>query len=563
MSGCKACNASTVPQSNNCGTASSTSGDCSSLDDNGFPVTSSTSSNSSSCVEINGVISPNMEVCTYWDLTKNNDSALTSSTTEEQLNISGAVMNVYKMLGIHEQQALVDATGNGSAISSGDLSNFSSKQAFTANLATEWRSSNVGNSVIGKSYIGYDFGNIKLSNGREKYGVETAIKKDIASIKIQQGCNVNNRVTKVRVERSNDGQTWFGVAILDVPDCDGLVSLAFNRSVPSRYWRLRPITFNGGASDWWSIIALQFSEYEKTNVYNIQDRILLENRDRDYQNPPLSMKCIYTPIDIQSNAAKWGFFQQDVFTLQVSFAQSIKMLGRPFAVGDIVELPSEAFPTYNNVSVKKYLMIKDVAWYTGSYTASWVPTMLRLLAEPAMASPETQQIFGKLTEDKDATGLSDIDDGNAPAYQDITAISDTIMAKANDLVPERGEDKTGLTQFSPEAFEYAKEKGFRLGKLKSKGSVISHDAMPPNDKPYTQGDEFPDNPKSGDYHRLTYVKYGDDIPPRLYKYSTRVEGGQGAWIPLDIDRRFEFRKTRPMVQQFLDPNSVPLGDDEP
>jgi hypothetical protein len=563
MSSCKNChvskNSSTILTGSDCGIDNNTAGNCA-LDEYGYPIVTQAPNNSGCVTGPDGtLVCPNTDVCTYWDMTKTNDACVVVSYIEEQLNISGAVLNVYKMLGVQEQQKLTDILGNGNAISSGDMPNFPAQQAFVGNLNTEWRSAVTGTAVIGKSFLGYDFGNIKMPNGREKYGIETAVKHDVCTIKIQQGCNSANRVTKARLERSDDGQVWFGVSILNIPDCDGLVTLSARKTVPARYWRLRPMTFNGGTNDYWVVVALQLSPFEKTDISNIEDRILLENRDRDYQTAPITMKCMYTPIDVQANASKWGFFQTDVYSIQVSFAQTIAMLGRPFAIGDLIELPSEQFYSMHNNAIKKYLMINDVAWYTGGYTQSWTPTMLRLIAVPAVASQETQQVTGKLTQDEDSTGLADINNGHAKTYQDISNISKTIKARANDLVPERGEDTTVLTQFTPEAYAFAKEKNLKFMKdLKTRASVIGHDAMPPNGKPFTEGDEFPINPASGDYHRLTYQKYGDDIPPRLYRYSTRADNGSGGWIPVDVDRRFEFKKTRPIVQEFLDRDNINL-----
>lgn len=562
MANCISCgpnSSDVIKTGTDCGTGNSTSGNCA-LDAQGYPITTSTTTPSGCTTTADGrVVCPDMDPCAYWDMsTQTGDTCIVESYIEEQLQISGAIINVHKMLGVHEQLALNDTLGNGNAISSGDMPNFPSKYAFIADQNNEWRSAVTGQAIIGKSFIGYDFGNIKMSNGRQRYGIETAIKHDVCTIKIKQGCDSKNRVTKARIERSDDGQTWFGVSLLNIPDCDGVVTLSFKKTVPARYWRIRPIAFNGGPDDYWVVVAMQLSEYEKTSVMNIQDRILLENRDVDYQVTPITVKGIYTPIDIQAAAAKFGFFQTDVYSIQVSFKQTISMLGRPFAIGDIIELPSEAQYSLTNESVKKYLRVNDVAWATGSYTQSWTPTMLRLLAVPAMATQETQQIFGKLTQDVDNSGLADINDGFAKKYQDISNISKTIKARANDLVPERGEDTSELTQFSKEAYDFADKKNFNLEKIKTRASVIGHDGMPPNGKPYTEGDAFPDNPKSGDYHRLTYVKFGDNIPPRLYKYSVRTSGG--GWIPVDVDRRYESRKTRPLIQEFLNADNTNLDD---
>lgn len=537
-----------------CGIDNSTSGDCD-LNDDGTPVTPPDNGGGGSCVDAAGqsITCPEVDTCSPWDLTENNDTCQVDNYVDEQLNIAGAKMNVHKLLGIHEQGTLTDLTTSGTAISSGSLSNFPADNAFTK-YRTEWRSAQTGTTVNSKTYIGFDFGPIKLSNGRDRYGIETSVKRDISLIKIKQGCDSQNRATKIRLEHSEDGVKWYGAGVANAQDCDGLVTLAFPRTVPSRFWRLRPVAFNGGTDDYWTIQALQMMEYEKTEVRNIQDRILLENRDRDYMATPIPMKCYFTPIDVQSAASKFGFYQTETYTLEVATRQTVAFLGRPFVIGDIVEIPALAQLNTSLSMVKKYLEIVDVSWSITSYTASWIPTMLRLLAVPAMASQETQQIFGKLTEDVDSSGLADINDGSSTKYQDIGNINNTIKARANTDVPERGEDHADIAKISDEALAYAKlHPNMNLNKLNIQKNIYSKDGLPPNGLPFTEGDEFPANPKTGDYHRLTYVRLGNgkDIPPKLYRFSKR----KGLWIFIEDDKRYGFKKTKPMLQDFIDPET--------
>ena len=539
-----------------CGIPDNTAGDCA-LNADGTPVTTPSASNNGACIETpNGLICPQNETCSPWQLTQTSDTCQIDDYIDEQLNIAGADLNVYKLLGIHEQGKLLDLASNGNAISAGYLSNFPASNAFDK-FITEWRSSQTGAKVLSSAYIGYDFGPFKLNNGRDRYGIETAVKHDIAMIRIKQGCDAQNRATKVRVERSDDGVKWYGAAILNVPDCDGLVSLQFKKTVPSRFWRIRPLAFNGGVDDYWTVQALQLINYEATALGNIQDRILLENRDRDYLETPITMKCYYTPLDVQANSSKFGWFQNDVYTIQVSFGQAVSMLGRPFVVGDIVQLPSDnQYSPLTMQPVLKYLEVTDVAWNATSYTPSWVPTMQRLLAVPALASEETQQIFGKLGETIDSTGLSDNNDGSNQKYQDISNISKTAKAKANTAVPERGQDDADIAEVSREGIISAAKLGIDIAKLNVTKTPYSRDGLPPNGEPYTTGEAFPDNPKNGDYHRMTYEKMGNDIAPRLYRYFERKQ----SWLLIQVDQRFKLRKSKPTLQEFIDPADSAVVD---
>lgn len=525
-------------------------GNCA-LDSNGMPIPTTPPTNSEPCSTsiVPGVPCAPNDLCTEWDLTESSDACYIDAYMQEQINISGATINVHKLLGVHEQTTIQDQTGFGSAISSGDLANFPKENAFNK-LISAWHSLQQGVDVVANGYIGYDFGEIKLPNGRLRYGIETFVKKDVAMVKIKQGCDSNTRATKVRVERSSDGVTWYGVQVLNLQDCDGLVTYAFKRTVPSRWWRLRPLEFNGGANDSWVVQAVQLIDYEITQIGNIQDRLLLENRDRDYAETPESMKAVYQLVDNRLNATPWGFNPTDEMVFEVSFSAALASLGRPFVIGDIMEVPSETQYSPTLRPIKKYVEITDVAWSTNGYTPGWQPTLQRLIAVPAVVSQETQDLFGKLTRDTDDSGLADNDDGGNPFYQDFSTITDTHKADANTAVPERGTDMAGIAEVSQEMIDFGDEHpNLDMRKFARSRHVYGVDAMPPNGEAYTQGDSFPESPSDGDYHRLTYTEIRQGIPARLYRFSSI----KGYWVYLETDRRAQYKDTNNVLEEFLDP----------
>jgi len=509
------------------------------------------------CRSLNpGITAPNDMPNPAWELTDSNDSRIIDQYISETITIGGAVINVHRLLGVHEQGSLQDLTGNGSPISGGDNPNFPASNAFDL-YRTVWRSSQLGNDIT-SAYIGYDFGEILLDNGRKRYGIDTSVKNDVATIKIRQSCRAEKRVTKARVERSTDGVKWYGVQIIDLPDCEGATKVSFKRSAPSRFWRLRPVTFNGGPEDAWEIEALQLIDYEATRIDNIQDRIFLENRDRDYDENPVRIKGSYQPIDVQAFQSKHGYgslFSGDEWIIEVSFSTIVGLLGRPFVIGDVLQLPAETQYTTSMKPVLRYVEVQDVAWSVNGYTPNWVPTIQRLITRPVMASQETQDLFGNLTENVDENGVVDINDGqtNKP-YQDIFNIAHTIDADADTQVPERGEDYADIAQIPAAFYEWEEEQDGDTNIAKRIDRVrgqFGYDAMPPNGEPYTQGDDFPLNPKDGDFHRLTYTTIRSGIPARLYKYSSY----KVTWVYLEKDRRAQYKNTEAKLQTFLDPES--------
>lgn len=488
--------------------------------------------------------------CRPWDITdQSKTNCYADSVQQETLSIAGAKVNVYKLLGVHEQTLLVDLTGNGAPISGGSAQNHPASNAFDT-FKTEWRSKQTGpTSILASAYIGYDFGVLKLPNGRQRYGIEAAIRQHITTIRIKQGSHAKNRATRVRVERSENGVDWFGVAVVDLPDNDLLNTVHFKHSVPNRYWRLRPLTFNGSTCDSWVVAALELHDYSLTQVDNIQDKILLENRDREYDTTAIQLKGYYDLISVNTDLTRFGIeIPSANYQIRVNFTSCVQQLGRPLVIGDIVELPSETQYTPNLTPVKRYLEVTDVTWDFSTYTPGWMPTMLLVTAQPALASQETQDIFGDLSRNVDTSGLFDVDDGNHPMYQDYSVVDQTIDQEARTLVPQRGsEGSNTIRYFEEEEIAAAAAAGVDVAKmgLNSTGLYVE-DAIPQNGAPYTEGPEFPPNPKDKDWHRLTYEGLARDVPARLYRYSST----KSRWIYMETDKRTQYNNQTAVLDEY-------------
>lgn len=504
----------------------------------------------STCNDNTGEPCPDSKTCdSPWDLTETGDNCYINDQIEEALDIAGAPLNVFKLLGVHEQGLLIDLAENGRALSSGAPNAYPAENAFQANIL-EWRSLQKGSSVVASSYIGYDFGEIKLDNGRDRYGIDTNITHHITTIVIQQGALSQNRATKVRLERSDDGITWYGSAIVDLPDDADAHQISVKRSAKANKWRLRPITFNGGTNDHWAVKQLQMMEFDKTKLDNVEDYIFLENRNRDYANEPIEIKGSYDLIDVTTELSKFGIeLPSQSFYITVSFSSCVSKLGRPLVPGDILEMPSETQYTATLEPVKKYVEVTDVAWSTEGYTPGWKPTLLRIVAQPAMATQETQDIFGDFVPPVDDTGFLDID---TDKYVDLQPVSDTIKTTAEELLPERGEDNSDFRHFTDQEKINAKEQyNADLSKLDPQQvGFYVEDGLPPNGEPYTEGDYssgYPSNPANGAYHRMTYDSLSDPVPARLFRYSV----AKNRWIFVEADRRAANNPTKPAIQKAL------------
>jgi hypothetical protein len=502
--------------------------------------------------------------CNPWQLSQSPDNCFIDGVVDEALGIAGADLNVYKLLGVHEQGKLVDVTGKGQAISGGDLIGFPAANAFDM-FISEWRSLQTGFEAIRAStFIGYDFGDIKVNDeSRRMYGStngEASIRKHITAFAIKQSSDPDSRVTQARLERSENGMKWYGVQVVNLPDDDCLNTILSRSSVQSRYWRLRPLAFNGGDMDRWSVVAFQmFHDYDPTHISNIQDKILLENRDRDYNSEPIVVKGSYDLLDVQSELTRFGIElpSQQIY-MQVNFTACVAALGRPLVIGDIIQLPSETQYDAELNPIEKWMEVTDTSWSTEGYTPGWRPTLMRIILQPAFVSQETQDIFGDLAENEipDELGLVDKGDGRHPIFQDYSDASQEAEAEALDAVPQRGAETSGtIRAWEEEEVQAASDQG--LGNLQKIGQnpigFQTEDAMPPNNAPFTEGDSYPTSPTHGDYHRLTYEAINSDVPARLYRYSS----SKGRWIFLEKDKRDLYNSSKPVLQEFLtSPNAV-------
>lgn len=495
--------------------------------------------------------------CLEWQLSDSPDIGIQDRYGGEALAIAGADFNVFKLLGIHEQGALNDLTGNGISISGGTATGSSSDDVFNVSCKP-WRSSQKGTDVLNEAYIGYNFGVPKLFNGRQRYGVDVDIKQHITTIRIQHGDNPDRRATKIRIERSDDGIKWLGVAIIDVPNNNLLNQISFLQSAVTRYWRLRPIEFTGSDTDFWEVNALQLIDWDETNVFQVQDDFAwIENRDRDYANTSITIKCFYDLYEKETDLTQFGFTTTGgLFYITCNFTDVVNRLGRPPVIGDILEVPGEAQYNPKMEKILKYLEVTDISWSAEGFAPGWSPTMLRLIAEPMLAKQETMDIVGDMVGAIDESGLFDLDESK---YSELgTRMNDRGLEKAEQEMPQRGSDTADIRSYSQEEIQSYADHGINISKLSvNQRALYVEDAIPPNGKLYTEGLSFPDDPEDKAYHRLLFGGIADNIPARLFRYSSTKE----RWIFLETDLRDAFNPTKPSLKKIKESaNAIPLRD---
>lgn len=513
------------------------------------------------CTSIGGINCPSPYTlpCEGFNLsltTGNQDQCYANSISNELASKSGTTLFIYKLLGITETPKLLDLTGKGRPISSGTLnSNFLAANAFTLELS-EWRSSQTGVDVLASAYIGYDFGPIQIGQ-RNRYspddGEQASVRLDVGSIRIVQGDAQEQRATKIRVERSNDARIWYGAAILDVADNCDLQTIQFQRTVPSRYWRIRPVTFNGiNTNQPWTVKSLQLVDAQQAGSINIEDQFFNENRDQDYSKVGIALRATYDVADSATPITPFGIQMDQKLIFDVTFSLCVAALGRPLVIGDLIEVPSEAQYDVNLRKIPKLVEVSDIAWSPTGYTPGWVPTVLRVTTDPANATQENKDVTGSISTLLDDLGLQKAGITQF-VKQDYDTVTQHITAQEGIYVPQLGDDNQGSTNFGPDELAIVPNKKYL--NLPQRGARVE-DAIPPNAAPYTEGDTFPVSPANGDWHRLKYTGNSADVPVRLFVYNTI----KNKWLYQETDRRSSKKTLKPLLQEFLDSSTRKSAD---
>jgi len=474
----------------------------------------------------------------------------------EALHAAAGPVNVFPLLGVQSQGSTIDQIGSGYPLSSGTLGGYNVADGFNVNSAS-WRSVQTGAAVLTTpSFFGYDFGTKKAwsaigatGNAAERYQPGEPVRKKISTIKIKQGALKVNRAAQLRVEASDDGTTWKRIDVVIVPDSTDLVTIGVNAHAAFNKWRLIPIFFNGVATnDSWEVVELQMLEVNQVSLDNVEDYILLENRDRSYLKTSTLLKCQYDLLDVQTELAKFGINLPQTYIFTCSFVSMIQALGRPVIMGDIVELPGEVQYDHNLLPVKKWLEVTDTGWSTEGYTMNWKPQLFRFYAQPILPSVEHKDILGlpgqvnALQTDADSILNGFLTDDMA------NKASDAIQQAAADAVPQTGSDPQDIQSGKP----LLGPNGAYDGR-----DLYVQDAIPPNGLPYTIGDSLPDTTglADGSYHRQTYTNVRADIrpPDRLLRWDLPAV----RWRFVEIDTRMVPESNKKTIASIMaSPNRV-------
>lgn len=315
--------------------------------------------------------------------------------------------------------------------------------------------------------------------------------------------------------------------------------------------------------------------YENLDVLNIQDLLLLENRDRIYDPDIYVMRGVYRVQDVDFDLTQFGLFlNTDTLFITFHYNDMIDTFGRKLMVGDVLEVPN--LKDYNPLNsalplaLPRYYVVQDAAFAAEGFSVTWQPHLWRVKASPLTNAQEYRDILDKpfvaeyIWDPGDFYPQGSIVNygdvyyraiQNVPAGTEITntaywmeyepptisdmqstrprdtEINDAILAQANVEVPASGYDvkdfyivptlengqpanPTSLTTIDGDTVD-GTQGGMNITPRADgyTAGYLTGDGIPPNGLPVTPGVSFPVNPVVGDYClRLDYK------PNRLFRY---------------------------------------------
>lgn len=275
-------------------------------------------------------------------------------------------------------------------------------------------------------------------------------------------------------------------------------------------------------------------QYDAVKETNIQDLLLLENRDRKYDPSIFRIRGVYNVQDIDFNLSQFGLFiDNDTVYMTVHINEYIRTVGRKPLNGDVIEVPhlKDEFALNNfDVALPRYFVISDVGRAAEGFSPTWYPHLYRLKLTKIIDSQQYKEIFDqKVNDDSDLT-LRDILSTQNVYIQ----ANDAALAQADADAPLSGyetrqfytlavDPTTGnalletadTTEISAANLDQGVTASSENARPKRPGYVgyLLGEGVPENGAAFGHGITFPSNPLEGDYYLRT-----DFLPNRLFKF---------------------------------------------
>lgn len=193
--------------------------------------------------------------------------------------------------------------------------------------------------------------------------------------------------------------------------------------------------------------------YDETNPLFIEDILLLENRNREYEDDVYTMRGVYQAQDIDFDLSQFGLFlQNDTLFITFHYNDMIDHVGRKLMNGDVLEIPNlrDYHPLDDTVpkALPKFYVINDANFASEGFSQTWLPHIWRVKAVPLVASQEYNDILDQYANTTGGINCGDDGAGNGDGtLRDYMSqcsknqeLNDAILAQAEVEVPLSGYD---------------------------------------------------------------------------------------------------------------------------
>lgn len=144
-------------------------------------------------------------------------------------------------------------------------------------------------------------------------------------------------------------------------------------------------------------------QYNALSPTNIQDLLLLENRDRVYDTSIYTLRGIYNVADIDFNLSQFGLFiDNDTLFMTVHINDTVSTVGRKPLAGDVIELPhlkDEFALSSADVAMPRFFSIEEVGRAAEGFSRTWYPHLYRLKLKKLTNSQQFTDILNVPTDD--------------------------------------------------------------------------------------------------------------------------------------------------------------------
>jgi hypothetical protein len=297
--------------------------------------------------------------------------------------------------------------------------------------------------------------------------------------------------------------------------------------------------------------------YANTNPANIQDLLLLENRDRTYDKVIYKIRGLYNVQNIDFNLSQFGLFiDNDTLYMTVHINDFIHYVGRKPISGDVLELPHlrDDFALNNfDIGMPRYYVVEDVGRASEGFSVTWHAHLYRLKLKRITDSQQFQQIFDQPAKDANGDPTNNTLRDLMSTYNTELSINDAVVRQAEADAPLSGYetrqfytlniDPTNGTPVIQTADQGTIDASiasqlasgtYGVGQKTGYQGYLVGDGYPINGYAFGFGIQFPENPGADDFFLRV-----DFFPNRLFRFDNSFN----SWIAVEDAVRMTMTQT--------------------